>query len=85
VLEAIYAAYSSGWDDIAGADLRRKGLAEEAIYLGRLLSQLMPAEPEGQGLLALMLHCEARRDARRTETGLLAQYNDEPVNWISTS
>jgi RNA polymerase sigma-70 factor (ECF subfamily) len=69
VLEAIYAAYGSGWDDIAGADPRRKGLAVEAIDLGRLLLQLMPAEPEVQGLLALMLHCEARREARRTSAG----------------
>src|SRR5438105_9105172 len=69
VLEAIYAAYGSGWDDIAGADARRKGLAAEAIELGRLLLKLMPNEPEAQGLLALMLHCEARRDARRSAGG----------------
>ena len=42
VLEAIYAAYGSGWDDVAGADARRKGLAAEALYLGRLLLHLMP-------------------------------------------
>ncbi|HEY2995793.1 MAG TPA: sigma factor, partial [Methylomirabilota bacterium] len=36
VLEAIYAAYGTGWDDGAGADPRRSGLAEEAIWLGRL-------------------------------------------------
>jgi RNA polymerase sigma-70 factor (ECF subfamily) len=69
VLEAIYAAYGSGWDDVAGADARRKGLAVEAIDLGRLLVQLMPEEPEGQGLLALMLLCEARRPARRDAAG----------------
>jgi predicted RNA polymerase sigma factor len=51
VLEAIYAAYGSGWDDAAGADPRRKGLAVEAIDLGRLLLRLMPAAPEAQGLL----------------------------------
>jgi predicted RNA polymerase sigma factor len=66
VLEGIYAAYGSGWDDVAGADPRRKGLASEAISLGRLLVQLMPDEPEAKGLLALMLHCDARRSARRT-------------------
>ena len=33
VLEAIYAAYGSGWDDVTGVDSRRKGLTEEAIYL----------------------------------------------------
>jgi len=79
VLGAIYAAYGSGWDDVAGADPRRKGLAGEAIYLGRLLWQLMPAEPEVQGLLALMLHCEARRNARRTATGAYVPLSEQDV------
>jgi len=69
VLEAIYAAYGSGWEDVAGADPRRRGLAEEAIWLGRLVARLRPDEPEAQGLLALMLHCEARRAARRDAAG----------------
>ncbi|MBV9701682.1 MAG: RNA polymerase subunit sigma-70 [Methylobacteriaceae bacterium] len=79
VLEAIYAAYGSGWDDVAGADPRRKGLALEAIDLGRLLLQLMPGEPEVQGLLALMLHCEARRDARRTPAGDYVPLSEQDV------
>lgn len=69
VLEAIYAAYGSGWEDVTGADPRRRGLSAEAIELCRLLLRLMPAEPEVQGLLALMLHCEARRKARRSPAG----------------
>jgi len=69
VLQAIYAAYDSGWEDVAGADPRRQGLAEEAIWLGRLVTRLLPDEPEGRGLLALMLHCEARRWARRDAEG----------------
>lgn len=69
VLQAIYAAYGSGWDDVAGADPRRRGLAAEAIDLGRMLRPLLPAEPEVEGLLALMLHCEARREARRSPAG----------------
>jgi RNA polymerase sigma-70 factor (ECF subfamily) len=69
VLEAIYAAYGSGWEDVAGADPRRRGLTEEAIWLSRVLLQLMPEEPEGRGLLALMLYCEARRPARRAPDG----------------
>lgn len=79
VLQAIYAAYGSGWDDVAGADPRRKGLAVEAIDLGRLLLRLMPAEPEVQGLLALMLHCEARRDARRTAAGGYVPLSEQDV------
>jgi len=69
VLDAIYAAYGSGWEDVAGADPRRRGLAEEAIWLGRLVGALLPGEPEAAGLLALMLHCEARRPARRDADG----------------
>lgn len=79
VLEAIYATYGSGWDDIAGADQRRKGLAKEAIDLGRLLLQLMPDEPEVHGLLALMLHCEARRDARRSDSGAYIPLSEQDV------
>ena len=79
VLEAIYAAYGSGWDDVAGADPRRKGLAAEAISLGRLLVQLMPQEPEAKGLLALMLHCEARRGARRTNSGAYVPLLEQDV------
>jgi predicted RNA polymerase sigma factor len=69
VLDAIYAAYGSGWDDVAGADARRRGLADEAVWLGRLIVDLMPEEPEARGLLALMLYCEARRAARRDADG----------------
>lgn len=79
VLEAIYAAYGSGWDDVAGADPRRKGLAIEAIELGRLLLRLMSGEPEAQGLLALMLHCEARRAARRGATGGYVPLSEQDV------
>jgi predicted RNA polymerase sigma factor len=79
VLEAIYAAYGSGWDDVAGDDSRRKGLALEAIYLGRLLMKLMPNEPEVHGLLALMLYCEARHDARRTPNGEYIPLSEQDV------
>jgi RNA polymerase sigma-70 factor (ECF subfamily) len=69
VLEAIYAAFGIGWDDMAGVDQRGRDLAEEAIWLARVLLQLMPGEAEVSGLLALMLHCEARRRARRGPDG----------------
>jgi RNA polymerase sigma-70 factor (ECF subfamily) len=69
VLEAIYAAYTNAWETVDGSDPRHRGLAEEAIWLARLCVQLMPTEPEARGLLALMLYCESRRDARRTSDG----------------
>jgi RNA polymerase sigma-70 factor (ECF subfamily) len=69
VLEAIYTAYTHAWETVDGGDPRHQGLAEEAIWLARLCIQLMPQDPEARGLLALMLYCEARREARRTVNG----------------
>ena len=69
VLDAIYAAFAEGWVDPTGSDVARRDLAEEALFLGRLIASLLPTEPEALGLLALMLHAEARRDARRTANG----------------
>ena len=80
VLETIYATYGTGWDDVAGADERRRGLAAEAIALGRLLVALMPGEPEALGLLALMLYCEARRDARRGASGEYVPLSEQHVS-----
>jgi len=69
VLEAIYAAFGIGWDDMAGVDQHGRDLTEEAIWLARVLLGLMPKEAEVHGLLALMLHCEVRRAARRAPDG----------------
>ncbi len=69
VLEAIYAAFAEGWSDPAGTETRRRDLAEEAIWLGRLVVTLLPDEAEALGLLALMLFAEARRGARRSADG----------------
>jgi len=69
VLDAIYAAFAEGWADAAGTDIARRDLATEAIYLCRLVTELLPNQPEGLGLLALMLHAEARRPARRSKNG----------------
>lgn len=69
VLEAIYATYAEGWVDASGTDARRRNLAQEAIWLGRLITMLLPQEPEALGLLSLMLHAEARRGARRDSAG----------------
>jgi predicted RNA polymerase sigma factor len=69
VLDAIYAAFSEGWADTGGTDVARRDLAEEALFLGQLVTQLLPDEPEALGLVALMLHVEARRPARRNASG----------------
>lgn len=65
VLSAIYAAFAEGWTDAIGGEGRRRNLAGEAIWLGRLMVLLLPDEPETFGLLALMLYAEGRRRARR--------------------
>src|SRR5580692_4942399 len=77
VLEAIYAAFGIGWDDMAGVDQRGRDLAEEAIWLARVLLQLMPREAEVRGLLALMLYCEARRAARRGPDGRFVPLSEQ--------
>jgi len=69
VLDAIYAAYTTGWESLMESASTHHALAAEAIALGRMLTQLMPREPEALGLLALMLHCEARRGARYATDG----------------
>ena len=69
VLDAIYAAYTTGWESLMETASTHHALAAEAITLGRTLTQLMPREPEAYGLLALMLHCEARRRARYASDG----------------
>ncbi|HZP65456.1 MAG TPA: DUF6596 domain-containing protein [Rudaea sp.] len=79
VLEAIYAAYGSGWDDVSGADAKRRGLALEAIELGRVLAGLLPNESEVLALLALMLFCESRRPARRGPRGEYVPLSEQDV------
>lgn len=69
VLDAIYAAFAEGWTDPGGTDVARRDLTEEAIFLARLVVEMLPQEPEALGLLALMLHAEARRRARRGGDG----------------
>ncbi|MEI9989640.1 MAG: DUF6596 domain-containing protein [Rhizomicrobium sp.] len=79
VLQAIYAAYAEGWSDPAGTDPRRRNLAGEAIWLGRLVASLLPEEPEALGLLALMLHSEARRAARRDAGGDFVPLGEQDI------
>jgi predicted RNA polymerase sigma factor len=69
VLDAVYAAFAEGWSDPGGTDAARRDLTEEALFLARLVTELLPEEPEALGLLALMLHAEARRRARRNANG----------------
>jgi len=82
VLDAIYAAFAAGWSDPAGTEVRRRDLAAEAIFLGRLAVSLLPDAPEASGLLALMLYAEARRATRRGAQGEYVSLADQdPSAW----
>jgi len=69
VLDATYAAYTTGWESLTEIASTHHALAADAIAIGRTLAELMPYEPEANGLLALMLYCEARQPARYTSAG----------------
>jgi RNA polymerase sigma-70 factor (ECF subfamily) len=69
VLEAVYAAYGTGWDDVAGTDPTRIGLAEEALTLAAMLVRLVPDAAEAWGLVALLAFCQSRVRARRNPQG----------------
>jgi RNA polymerase sigma-70 factor (ECF subfamily) len=71
VLAVVYLVFNEGYAASSGTELVRAELCREAIRLGRVLAELMPGEPEVQGLLALMLLHESRRAARTTTDGAL--------------
>jgi RNA polymerase sigma-70 factor (ECF subfamily) len=76
VLRVIYLVFTEGYSASSGASLTRHDLSQEAIRLGRLLTELMP-EPEAIGLLALMLLHESRRPARTSPAGELVLLDDQ--------
>jgi RNA polymerase sigma-70 factor, ECF subfamily len=88
VLRVVYLIFNEGYAASSGASLTRQDLSAEAIRLGRLLVELLPslegargpsrvAEPEGRGLLALMLLQESRRAARASPSGELVLLDDQ--------
>jgi predicted RNA polymerase sigma factor len=84
VLDAIYATFTEGWTDPGGTDLTRHDLTEEAMFLAMLVTELLPEQPEALGLLALMLHAEARRRARRDGNGeYVPLAEQDPAFWDS--
>lgn len=69
VLDAIYSIYTTAWSQSSDGDIQHGNLAEEALWLTQLLSELAPQEPEVFGLFALMLYAESRRAARQDVDG----------------
>jgi RNA polymerase sigma-70 factor (ECF subfamily) len=77
VLRVVYLIFNEGYSASAGGTLVRGDLCGEAIRLGRLVCQLMPAEAEVWGLLALMLLHDARRAARTGVNGGYVSLDDQ--------
>ena len=85
VLAVVYLIFNEGYSAAAGEQLVRGELCAEAIRLGRMLSELMPREPEVLGLLALMLLIDARRSARVAPDGHLIRLTDQHrASWNQT-
>ncbi len=82
VLEAIYAAYDLAWQTLEDGQPRCAELRHEALYLAELVSQLLPANAEAQGLLALLLFCESRAAARLSSGGQFVPLAEQdPRRW----
>ena len=77
VLAVVYLIFNEGYLASAGDRLVREDLCTEAIRLGRLLTELMPEEPEVLGLLALMLLLASRRASRSKSAGDLVLLTDQ--------
>jgi RNA polymerase sigma-70 factor (ECF subfamily) len=69
VLEAIYLIFNEGYSATAGDDWMRPALCEDAMRVGRILTSLMPKEPEVHGLVALMEIQASRARARSGPKG----------------
>jgi RNA polymerase sigma-70 factor (ECF subfamily) len=76
-LAVIYLIYNEGYAASSGDELVRSDLCAEAVRLARLLTELMPDEPEAVGLLALLLLTESRRTARTTPSGSIVLLTDQ--------
>ncbi|MEM9365785.1 MAG: DUF6596 domain-containing protein [Planctomycetota bacterium] len=85
VQEAIYAAFGLAWELVRNSSSHIVNLSEEAIWLARILDDLLPENPETLGLLSLMLHCHARRRARRSAEGAFVPLGEQDTSMWDTA
>lgn len=81
VLAALYLAFNEGYLSVGDERGHRPDLADEAIRLARQLVAMLPAEPEAQGLLALMLLTRARDGARVVDGRLVPLDEQDRSRW----
>ena len=81
VQSVIYLIFNEGYVATAGDQLVRTDLCAEAIRLGRMLRDLMPAQAENLGLLALMLLHDSRRAARTCDGRLVTMEEQNRSVW----
>jgi RNA polymerase sigma-70 factor, ECF subfamily len=82
VLAVLYLVFSEGYAASAGDDLVRRDLCDRAVALAQVLADLLPEEPEAEGLLALMLFHRARQAARVDDRGdLVTLENQDRTRW----
>ena len=85
VLHVLYLVFNEGYTTSSGPDLHRADLTTEAIRLARMLHQLLPAEGEVAGLLALMLLTDARREARTSADGSIVPLAEQARDHWNTT
>ena len=80
VLDSIYAVYGTSWD---GVEQENRDLVDQAIGLTRIVVDLLPGQPEAQGLLALLLFCYSRRSSRRSSDGTFIPLDEQSTaQWV---
>jgi RNA polymerase sigma-70 factor (ECF subfamily) len=77
VLAALYLVFTEGYAATSGGELTREDLCQEAIRLARQLIRMLPGHPAIEGLLALMLLHDSRREARTTAEGDIVLLEDQ--------
>lgn len=77
VLSVVYLIFNAGYTAHSGGTLLKTDLCDEALFLSRMLAQLIPGNSEVQGLLALLLIQDSRRQARVADDGSLVLLQDQ--------